>query len=205
MDRFVLLTGIAGLVFLTSALVLLIHSTVQTIKGRQKVKVFLSRLLLSLFLIVFASSLIYLSLFMQTFARYQHEERIGWVCTEPANDSTRMTFYIERENRMHFFNIVGDQWMIEGYFLRWGALLRWLGAGSYYRITRFSGRREIGEDALISIYQIHPEERLWRFLLKHAEKIPGVDTAYGIAAFQYATSDTMFVYINDTGFILRRR
>lgn len=200
-----MLTGIAGLVLLTLALILFLHSIIKTIKGRQKIKSLGYRLIIFVLLASFASSLIYLSLFLQTFSRYTHEERIGWVHSESTSDSTRMTFYHEKENRMHFFNIVGDQWMIEGYFLRWGTLLRWLGAGAYYRITRFSGRWEKGEEKIVSIYQMHREENLWRFLLKNAEKIPGVDTAYGIAAFQYASRDTFYVYINDTGFILRRR
>ena len=205
MDRFIFLTGTTGLVLLTLALALFVHSTIKTIKGRRKIKNFASGFLLFLLIALFASSLIYLSLFLQTFTRYTHEEKIGWVYSESVNDSTRMTFYHEKENRMHFFNIVGDQWMIEGYFLRWGTVLRWLGAGAYYRITRFSGRWETGEEKIVSIYQMHPEENLWRFLLKNAEKIPGVDTAYGIAAFQYPQPDTIYVYINDTGFILRTR
>ncbi len=94
--------------------------------------------------------------------------------------------------------------MVEGYFLRWGTVLRWLGAGAYYRITRLSGRSVNEEMKPIPTYQIHPEEGLWEFLLKHAEKIPGVDAAYGIGVYQYPSADTFYLYINDTGFILRR-
>ena len=124
---------------------------------------------------------------------------------EEVNDGTRVTFYQESANRLHFFTLVGDQWMIEGYFLRWSTALRWLGAEAYYRITRFSGRYEQAEDRIMSIYQMHPEEKIWGFLLRNAEKIPGVDTAYGIGAFQYPSPDTFYVFINDTGFILRKR
>ncbi len=203
MDRFVLVTGIIGVVLLVVSLVILIHSLVKTIKGRKKITKFVYSLLISIVIFAFASAFVYLSLFLQTFSRYTHEERIGWLYAETLNDSTKVTFFEQRENRMHFFNLVGDQWMIEGYFLRWSTALRWLGAGAYYRITRFSGRYEEAEDTVISMYQIHPEEGIWRFLLKNAEKIPGVDTAYGIAAFQYPRPDTFYVYINDTGFILR--
>ena len=152
----------------------------------------------------FASAFIYLSLFLQTFSRYTQEEKIGWVYAEGVNDTTRVTFFEQSENCMHFFNLTGDQWMIEGYFLRWSTALRWLGADAYYRITRFSSRWEQAEDTFVSIYQMHPEENLWKFLLKHAQSIPGVDAAYGIAAFQYPSPDTFYVYINDTGFILRK-
>ncbi len=204
MDRFVLVTGIMGFVLFVAALVLLIHSIIKTAKRRRSIPRFLYSLLASVVIFAFAMSFIYLSLFLQTFSRYTHETNIGWVYAEVAGDSTKVTFYHESANRMHFMNLAGDQWMIEGYFLRWNTALRWLGADAYYRITRFSGRWEQGEDRTCKIYQVHPEERIWRFLLKHAEKIPGVETAYGIAAFQYPSADTFYVYVNDTGFILRK-
>lgn len=204
MDKFVLVTGISGLVLLTLSLVLFFNIIVNIIKGRARVKRSIYGLLIFVILLTFASSLIYLSMFLQTFARYTHEEKIGWVYTESVSDSTRITFYDGRNNRMHFLTTAGEQWMVEGYFLRWGTVLRWLGAGAYYRITRLSGRRVNEEMKPIPTYQIHPEEGLWEFLLKHAEKIPGVDAAYGIAVYQYPSADTFYLYINDTGFILRK-
>jgi hypothetical protein len=204
MDRFVLVIGTIGFLLLAIALVLLIHSIVRTIQRKRKITKFIYSLLLFFVILGFASAFIYLSLFLQTFSRYTHEEQIGWVYAEPVDDSTRVTFYDKKANRLHFFMLTGDQWMVEGYFLRWNTALRWLGADAYYRITRFSGRWESEEIMAHTIYQIHPEENLWRFLLKHAEKIPGVDTAYGIGAFQYPCPDTFYVYINDTGFILRK-
>jgi hypothetical protein len=205
MNKFVAVTGVIGLVLFVTALVILIHSIIKIVKRRRRIKKYIYSILVSLVIFPCALSFIYLSLFLQTFSRYTHEERIGWVYAEVINDSTRVTFFQENANRMHFFTLIGDQWMIEGYFLRWSTALRWLGADAYYRITRFSGRYEQAEDKIMPIYQMHPEEKIWNFLLRHAEKIPGVDTAYGIAAFQYPSSDTFYVYINDTGFILRKR
>ena len=204
MDRFVLVTGIIGLALFVIALVILIHSIIKLVKRKRRITKFIYSVCLSIVVFAFALSFIYLSLFLQTFSRYTHEESLGWVYAEVADDSTRVTFFQGKSNRMHFFTLVGDQWMIEGYFLRWSTALRWLGADAYYRITRFSGRWEQGEDRISTIYQLHPEEKLWRFLLRNAEKIPGVDAAYGIAAFQYPSMDTFYVYINDTGFILRK-
>ena len=204
MDKFILLTGIIGIGLLVAALVLLIHSIIKTCKGKRRITKFIYSIVIFLIIFAFASAFIYLSLFLQTFSRYTKEEKIGWVYAEALDDTTRVTFFEQSENRMHFFNLTGDQWMIEGYFLRWSTALRWLGADAYYRITRFSSRWEHAEDTIVTIYQMHPEESLWRFLLKHAQSIPGVDTAYGIAAFQYPSPDTFYVYINDTGFILRK-
>jgi hypothetical protein len=205
MDRFVLVTGLLGFILFVIALVILVHSIIKTVKRKRSITKFLYSVLNCVLIFACAMSFIYLSLFLQTFSRYTHEERIGWVYAEAVGDSVEVTFYEEDANRMHFMTLTGNQWMIEGYFLRWNMALRWLGAGAYYRITRFSGRWEQGEDRITSIYQMHPEETLWRFLLKHAEKIPGVDAAYGFAAFQYASTDTFYVSIPAPGFILRKR
>ena len=205
MHRFVAVTGVIGLILFIIALVTLINSIIKIVKRRRRIKKYIYSIPISLVVFVCALSFIYLSLFLQTFSRYTHEERIGWVYAETVNDSTMVTFFQESANRMHFFTLFGDQWMIEGYFLRWSTALRWLGAEAYYRITRFSGRYEQAEDQIMSIYQMHPEEKIWGFLLRNAEKIPGVDTAYGIGAFQYPSPDTFYVFINDTGFILRKR
>ncbi len=204
MDIFILVIGLIGLLLLTVALIALINIIVNIIKGRARIKKIIYSLLLFVIFSALAASFIYFSLFLRTFVRYTHEEKIGWVYATPVNDGVNVTFYDKKENRMHFFSVTGEQWMIEGHFLRWSTVLRWLGANPYYRITRFSGRSERDEPNIQSTYRIHPEEELWQFLLKHAEKIPGVDTAYGIGAFQYAGSDTFYLYINDTGFILRK-
>lgn len=205
MDKFAFIIGIIGLLLLVISLVILICAIVNIIKRRMKLKKFLSSFIIFLITFAFATSFIYLSLFLQTFSRYTHEEKIGWVYADTADESIKMTFFNEKRNRMYWFDLTGDQWMVEGYFLRWSLALRWMGAGSYYRVTRFSGRWEKPEEKTTSVFQIHPEKKLWKFLLKHGEKIPFVDAAYGIGAFQYPRHDTFYLYINDTGFILRTR
>ena len=114
-----------------------------------------------------------------------------------------MYFVDEKKNAVHGFELTGDQWMIEGYFLRWGLPLRWLGARAHYRVTRFSSRWIKPNGKKPSLYPIYPEGKIWQFLLKHGKNIPGIEAAYGIAAFQYPQPDTIQIFINDTGFILR--
>jgi hypothetical protein len=144
-----------------------------------------------------------IALFLYTFARFSHEERIGYVYAEAHNDTLLMNFVNEKKDQNHVFNLIGEQWMIEGYILRWNTSLRWLGAGSYLCITRFTGRDTV-PSTRSSAYQIAPESGLWRFLLKNCEKIPFVDAAYGIAAFQYPDKDMYHVLVNDTGFIIKK-
>jgi hypothetical protein len=81
--------------------------------------------------------------------------------------------------------------------------LRWLGAESYYRVTRFSGRFEEPKDEIIKYYIINPKNSFWEFILKNHDKIPLIDTAYGIGVYQYPGGNYE-IFINDTGFIIRK-
>jgi|GEM_PF-605022 len=209
MDKFTFIIGIIGLVLFVIALIIIISAIANLIK-RKKVKKFFSSFIFFLIILAFATSFVCLSLFLQTFSRYIHEERIGWIYAEKVSSKPpyhqqkmNITFVDEKNHGAYGFELSGNQWMVEGYFLRWRLLLRWLGVNPYYKVTRFSGRWEKAEGQIVSVYQLRPEEKLWRFLLKHVKKIPFVDAAYGIAAFQYPSPDTFYLYINDTGFILR--
>ena len=203
MDKFVTIIGTIGFVLLVVALVIIIYAFINLIKRRTRFGKFLSSIILFLILFGFGLAFTSLAFFLHTFSRYIHEDRIGWIYAERIGDNIKMSFVNEKNNDIKLFELSGDQWMIEGYIMRWSLSLRWLGAGSYYRIARFSGRSLTEEDSKSS-YEIAPENALWKFLLTQSEKIPFVDAAYGIAVFQYPSRDTFYLYINDTGFILKK-
>jgi hypothetical protein len=204
MDKFTAVIGIIGLILLAISLIIMINAVIGTIKRKRTFRQFLTALITFLILLGFGTSFIYLSLFLQTFSRYTREDKIGWIYAERTDEKITMVFYDEQKQDLHYFDLLGDQWMVEGYFLRWSLALRWIGAGSYYRVTRFTGRWEDPYDKSMSVYQVYPEEFLWKLLLKYDDKLPFVDAAYGIGAFQYPAKDTFSLYINDTGFILRK-
>ena len=203
MDRFVLILGTVGLVLLAIALIIIIQSFIGLFKKKTKIKGFLSAFIAFLILCGFGLAFTSLAMFLYTFSRYMHEEKIGYIVTDEHNNTMIMTFVNESTEESHFFKLSGDQWMIEGYIMRWSPSLRWLGAGSYYCVTRFVGR-DVLYTGNVTYYQIAPENQLWRFLLKSGDKLPFVDAAYGIGAFQYPSKDTFHLYINDTGFIIKK-
>jgi hypothetical protein len=208
MDTFVTVLGIVGIVLLVLGFVVLIQSIIGIFKKRTPVKSFLTSLLIFLITVGFGLAFTAIAMFVYTFARFSHEEKIGYVFAEARGDTIAMTFFNKKEDRSHFFKLTGDQWMIEGYILRWKTSLRWLGAESYYCITRFEGRDVdgSGSDAVCSnIYQIENETGFWRYMLKNFKKIPFVDAAYGTAAFQYPSPEPYDLYINDTGFIIKKK
>lgn len=201
MDNFVTVIGISGLVLLALAIIVLVSALIDVFKKRTSTKGLLASLVIFLVTCGFGLAVTAIALFVHTFSRFTHEEKIGYVLAEAHDDAIAMTFCDEREDQTHSFKLTGEQWMVEGYIMRWSTSLRWLGAESYFLITRFSGR-DIAASS--SVYQIAPETGLWRFLLKNCEKIPFVDAAYGIGAFQYPSPDRFHLYINDTGFIIRK-
>ncbi|OGC42786.1 hypothetical protein A2Y85_07125 [candidate division WOR-3 bacterium RBG_13_43_14] len=203
MDKFVSVLGIAGIILLIIGIAIIISSLVRVFKKRISIKNFITSFLIFLILCGFGLAFTSIALFLYTFSRFAHEERIGYVYAEARGDNILVNFVNERNDQNHVFNLIGEQWMIEGYVLRWNKSLRWLGAGSYLCITRFTGRDPAHSDRS-SAYQIAPEGDWWRFLLKHCEKIPFVDAAYGIAAFQYPNKDMFHIYVNDTGFIIKK-
>lgn len=204
MDKFAVTTGIAGIILLFISLCILISSIVRIARRKMRIKRFITSFIIFLLAVAFSISFIYLSLFIQTFARYTHEERIASVYAEETDKGIHVYFVDEKRNLEYTFTLTGNQWMVEGCILRWSVLLRWLGADSYYKVTRFRGRWELAEGKQTTEYEIQPQGRLWKFLLKHGESIPFIDTAYGIGAFQYPDTKTYYLYINDTGFILRK-
>ncbi len=203
MDKFVSGLGIAGLILFLVGLAVLISSLVRVFKKNSSVKSIITSMLTFLILCGFGLAFISVALFLYTFSRFSREERIGYVYAEARGDTILVNFVNEKKDENHVFRLIGDQWMIEGHILRWNKSLRWLGAESYLCITRFSGRDVEPRDRS-SVYQIAPESGPWRFLLRNCEKIPFVDAAYGIAAFQYPDKDMFHVHVNDTGFIIKK-
>jgi len=208
MDTFVMVLGIVGIVLLALGIIVIIQALIAVFKKRTDAKGFLISLLIFLITTGFGIAFMAVSLFIYTFARFTHEEKIGYVFAEAHGDTIAMTFFNEKADKSHFFKLTGDQWMIEGYILRWKPGLRWLGAESYYCITRFEGRDVggSGSDAVCSnAYQIANETGFWRYMLKNFKKMPFVDAAYGTAAFQYPSPAPYDIYVNDTGFIIKKQ
>lgn len=204
MDKFIAtLIIVATFLSLTAVITLVVYIS-RLFKKKSKLKNFFPVFIFFIVTAAIGSSFFYMALFLQTFSRYTAEEKVGWVYAKSDSNLIWMTYYDAREDSLYSFKLLGDQWMIEGKFMRWNLFLRFLGKGAYYKISRFSGRWET-PGGKSSFYEIEKDPGAWSHILKYYRQIPFVETAYGIGAFQYADNDTFDIYINDTGFILRRR
>ncbi len=204
MDRFAVIAGLTGIVLLGIAFLTLLSLIIRIIRRKLKFRRFVLSFLFMVILAGFSLACIYLSLFVQTFSRYTHEEKIGSIYAEATTDAMQVYYVDEQTNSEYDFQLVGDQWMVEGCILRWSETLRWLGAGSYYKVVRFRGRWERADGRETTEFEIQPQGKLWRFLLKNGASLPFIDTAFGIGAYQYPDAKTYDLSINDTGFILRK-
>lgn len=203
MDTFKILIGLIGLILFITSIYFLIVSIIKVIKKKEAFKNLITSFILFFILLLISTIFILLFTVIQTFISFSYEEKIGEVFATKNNNEINIIFTDIKNNKKYVFDINGDQWMIEGEILVFDKWLRWLGAESYYRITRFSGRFEKNNEEIIKYYEINPKSEFWEFILKNYEKLPFIDTAYGIGAFQYPQG-SFEIFINDTGFILRK-
>lgn len=204
MDKMVtILLGIGALLVLIAAAVLVL-AIGRIVRKRKGWKDLPSKFLFFLLFAAMGSSLFYLGLFFHTFSRYTAEERVGWLYAKSYGEVIHISYHDIKQDSTYEFSVKGDQWMIEGKFLRWNLMLRFLGKGALYKVVRISGRWDEGVKEA-TFFSLENDPGIWKYILKNYKTIPFVDTAYGIGAFQYPAEDTFDIFINDTGFILRRR
>lgn len=203
MDGFKLLIGLIGFVLLVISSYFLISTFIRFLKKKESFKNLITSFIT--FFILLLISIIFVLVFslLQTFSRFSYEEKIGEVYAVKNNSEIEIIFNDIKNNKNYVFSLNGDQWMIEGEIIVFDKWLRWLGAESYYRVSRFSGRFEKNISEIPIIYEINKKDSFWEFILKNYEKLPFIDTAYGIGAFQYPGYN-FEIFINDTGFIIRK-
>jgi O-antigen ligase len=76
MDKFTLIIGLVGIILLVVAIVVIIAAIISLIKKKTTFRKFMSSFIVFLILFAFATSFIYLSLFLQTFSRYTSEHML---------------------------------------------------------------------------------------------------------------------------------
>lgn len=203
MDRFILIIGLTGFILILISSYLFISTLIRIIKKKEAFKNLLPSFISFIILLLLSVVFLLLFSFLQTFSRFSYEEKIGELYTNKTDDEIHLIFNDIKNGKNYEFNLNGDQWEIEGEILVFSKTLRWLGAESYYRISRFSGRFEEPKEEIIKYFEINKKSKFWEFILKNGEKLPFIDTAYGIGAYQYPGYNYE-IYINDTGFIIRK-
>jgi len=154
-------------------------------------------------------------LFFRAFHVFTQEKAIAEIAIRPIPGDTHgprslVCFTLLPSSTTRYLLIHGDQWMIEGDFLKWHRWVRFLGFHTRYRLTRLRGRyldlqRE--RDGPHSIHALSEGERhsLWRYLHSFGQHLPFVDTVYGNASYQDSRKAQKYVvHVGDTGFVVRK-
>jgi hypothetical protein len=204
MDKFAQNTVLIGVGLGILALLVLALSIFLKAKKKIGLGSLWSSVIFFLIFILAGGLMFSLSLFARAYSLLNNDQRIGQVVCIQTDNGLQMRYIDETTGAKHVFPLAGDQWMIQGYILRWKPFLRFLGARPYYRVTRFSGRWESADSTTISNYSLFKEPGYWDALLHYGQKLPLIDAVQGIAAFQYPGPDTFKVYITDAGFILKK-
>lgn len=203
MDAFKIIIGIIGFLLLLFSVYSLIVLLIKIIKKEVSFRRFLRNFIYYSMLFLFSIIFILLFLLLQTFSVLYREEKIGEIYALRDDEKINIVFIDLKNNKKHVFSVDGDQWVVEGEIIVFDKWLRWLGVRSYYRISRFSGRFLDKKQGIVKIYEINPKSDFWEFILNNFEKLPFIDTAYGICAFQYP-GYKYDLYISDLGFIIRK-
>lgn len=108
-----------------------------------------------------------------------------------------------------FYRLNGQQFVLEGHIVKWENFFVALGMKPLYQLTRLTGRYiSIDEEKSKerSVYQIEEEPFVWSFLMRHGEKIPGIDAVYGASSFKGVEENKKFtVEITHNAFVIKEK
>lgn len=166
-----------------------------------------------LLLTAIGGMLLFLGFFFIAYHNFTYEKTVATVQVEPMSDK-KCTLLIEEflednKTNIYRFEIIGDQWMIEGDILKWEDYMTFLGLNTRYRLNRVRGRFIKTDDEITIQPTIHSlvedeEDFLWNILYDIGHKLPFVNTVYGNAAFQLTDKPKKFeVFVTTSGFGLR--
>lgn len=111
------------------------------------------------------------------------------------------------ESEAEFYNVKGQQFVIEGHIIKWENFFVAVGMKPLYQVTRLTGRYISFEDEKEkerSVYKLGEETKFWRLLMKYGEKVPGIDAVNGISSFKDAEENKGYrVSIIHSAFVIK--
>ncbi len=107
------------------------------------------------------------------------------------------------------YTLVGDQWAIEGEFVKWRSPLTLLGFQPLHKPTRLSGRYSDVRQQTAHQPTAHAlnggVDWLWRFLYIAARHWPGAEAIYGSGAYVAVEPGVEYgVYVTTSGYLIKR-
>lgn len=210
--------GLIGILFGIISLMVFLKRRILKLIGKEEKKIpgllGSTRNLISLLLLIAVGGmLLSLGFFFIAYHNFTYEKKVAVVEIEPISEQ-RSNLFLEEilddgKSNYYRFEIVGDQWMIEGDILKWSDYMNFLGLHSRYRLNRVRGRFIKKEEEILKVPTIHSlvkdeEDFLWNILYDIGHKMPFVNSVYGNAAYQLTNKPKKFeVFVTTSGFGIR--
>jgi uncharacterized membrane protein len=203
---------IAGLVSGLIALLLFFLLVKRLRNKRKKVLICLIHFLIVVIFALISSIFILLYVSLKGYEHFTYNKPIFSIeCPIKEDDSFVIKFIPldGEENEARFYRVKGQQFVIEGHIIKWENFFVTVGMKPLYQVTRLTGRYVSINDEKEkerSVYEIAEETRVWRWLMKYGEKIPGIDAVQGISSFKDAVEHKKFiVFITHNAFVIKEK
>jgi uncharacterized membrane protein len=179
---------------------------------RKKVLICLIHFLIVVIFALISSIFILLYVSLKGYEHFTYNKPIFSIeCPIKEDDSFVIKFIPldGEENEARFYRVKGQQFVIEGHIIKWENFFVTVGMKPLYQVTRLTGRYVSINDEKEkerSVYEIAEETRVWRWLMKYGEKIPGIDAVQGISSFKDAVEHKKFiVFITHNAFVIKEK
>jgi hypothetical protein len=201
---------IAGVVSGLIALLLLFLLIKRMRNRKKKILVCFIHFLIVVIFALISSIFILLYVGLKGYENFTYNKPIYSVeCSLKQEDSFVLNFIpLNGDDRpASFYRIKGQQFVIEGHIVKWENFFVMVGMKPLYQVTRLTGRYisiDDEKEKQRSVYEVEEETKVWRWLMKYGEKIPGIDAVQGISSFKDAEDNKKFiVYITHNAFIVK--
>jgi len=203
---------IAGVVSGLIALLLFVLLIKRLRNRRKKVLVCLVHFLFVIIFVLISTIFMLLYTGLQGYKHFTYNKPIFTVeCSLKQEDSFVLEFVdLDKEDSpANFYRVKGQQFVIEGHIIKWENFFVTVGMKPLYQVTRLTGRYVSINDEKEkerSVYELAEETKVWRWLMKYGEKIPGIDAVQGVSSFKDAVENKKFtVYITHNSFVIKEK
>ena len=106
------------------------------------------------------------------------------------------------------FELLGDQWMVSGDFLKWHPWLTVLGFRPVHKLTRLSGRFASAAQERAqppTVVELNGgTDAVWTWLHRHGARLPLIEAVYGNGVFTFAEPGrTYTIYATPSGYLVK--
>ena len=164
------------------------------------------------FLLVFSFLLIAFAVYIQSFHTFTKEKIIAEIVCEKINNNKLLKFTIigkEKNYQNYNFNdsFRGDDWFVDGQFLKWNSLGDFLGLPMMYRITRIGGITHDLTDkseSFVKDFANDDVHSIWNLMYGLGRYFPLIENVAPYTIVNAPEKGKVFrIYINSSGFNIK--